>query len=139
MNKEQFLHTKKSLLKKMTQDNYIDGTLKKYDWLISHFEHYCEKHDIAEITLSSSADFIFAKYLSFLDSKNLHDILKATQQTAYDFIDTMKELAPKTVRGYKIQFKFALDWLYDRHYSSFSGGQFLPAIHCEDRNSLISY
>ena len=58
MNKEQFLHTKKSLLKKMAQDNYSDGMLRKYDWLISHFEHYCEKNGIAEITLSSAADFI---------------------------------------------------------------------------------
>lgn len=58
MNKEQFLHTKKSLLEKMTQDNYSDGMLRKYDWLISHFEHYCEKNGIAEITLSSAADFI---------------------------------------------------------------------------------
>lgn len=42
----------------MTQDNYSDGMLRKYDWLISHFEHYCEKNGIAEITLSSAADFI---------------------------------------------------------------------------------
>jgi len=217
MNKEQFLHTKKSLLEKMVQDNYSDGMIKKYDWLIGHFEHYCEKNDVTEITLSTAADFIkecfgfemlasplplqsairypllsffefsqnsnyakrhqppnsvdippcfaplfqeyriyidgcglkrgtrlkrlliFAKYLSFLDSKNLHDTLKATKQTAYDFIGTMKDFAPKTVRGYKIQLKFALNWLYDNHHSSFSGNQLLPAIHCEDRNSLISY
>ena len=31
MNKEQFLHTKKSLLEKMAQDNYSDGMLRKYD------------------------------------------------------------------------------------------------------------
>ena len=217
MNKEQFVHTKKSLLEKMTQDNYSDGILKKYDWIISHFEHYCEKNGIDEMTLSSAADFIkecfgfemlaaplplqsairypllsffefsqngsyakrhqspnsvaippcfdplfqeyriyidgcgfkrgtrlkrlliFAKYLSFLDGKNLHDTLKATEQTAYDFISTMKDLAPKTVRGYKVQLKFALNWLYDNRYSSFSGNQLLPAIHCENRNSLISY
>lgn len=217
MNKEQFLHTKKSLLKKMAQDNYSDGMLKKYDWLISHFEHYCEKNGITEITLSSGADFIkecfgfemlapplplqsairypllsffefsqnstyakrhqcpnsvdiplcfaplfqeyriyidgcglkrgtrlkriliFAKYLSFLDGKNLHDTLNATKQDAYDFIDAMKELAPKTVCGYKAQLKSALDWLYDRHYSSFSRKQLLPAIKCESRNSLTSY
>jgi len=42
----------------MAQDNYSDGMLKKYDWLISHFGHYCEKNGIAEITLSSAADFI---------------------------------------------------------------------------------
>ena len=217
MNKEQFLHTKKSLLEKMTQDNYSDGMLRKYDWLISHFEHYCEKNGIAEITLSSAADFIkecfgfemlaapiplqsairypllsffefsrngsyakrhqtpnsvdippcfsplfeeyriyidgcgfkrgtrlkrlliFAKYLSFLDGINLQDTLNATKQTAYDFISSMKDLAPKTARGYKAQLKSALDWLYDNHYSTFSGNQLLPAIHCEDRSSLISY
>lgn len=217
MNKEQFLHTKKSLLEKMTQDNYSDGMLRKYDWLISHFEHYCEKNGIAEITLSSAADFIkecfgfemlaapiplqsairypllsffefsrngsyakrhqtpnsvdippcfsplfeeyriyidgcgfkrgtrlkrlliFAKYLSFLDGINLQDTLNATKQTAYDFISSMKDLAPKTARGYKAQLKSALDWLYDNHYSTFSGNQLLPAIHGEDRSSLISY
>lgn len=217
MNKEQFLHTKKSLLEKMTQDKYSDGMIRKYDWLISHFEHYCEKNRITEITLSTAADFIkecfgfemldsplplqsairypllsffefsqngsyakrhqspnsvdipphfaplfeeyrtyidgcgfkrgtrlkriliFAKYLSFLDGKNRHDTLKATKQDAYDFIGTMKGFAHKTVRGYKVQLKFALDWLYDNHYSLFSGSQLLPSIHCEDRNSLISY
>ena len=217
MNKKQFLQTKKSLLEKMAQDNYSNGTIRKYDWIISHFEHYCEKNGIDEITLSSAADFIrecfgfemlaahlplqsairypllsffefsqngsyakrhqspssvdippcfgplfqeyrtyidgcgfkrgtrlkrlliFAKYLSFLDGINLQDTLKATKQTAYDFIGTMKDLAPKTVRGYKVQLKFALNWLYDNRYSSFSGNQLLPAIHCKDRNSLISY
>ena len=217
MNKEQFLHTKKSLLEKMTQDNYSDGMLRKYDWLISHFEHYCEKNGIAEITLSSAADFIkecfgfemlaapiplqsairypllsffefsrngsyakrhqtpnsvdippcfsplfeeyriyidgcrfkrgtrlkrlliFAKYLSFLDGINLQDTLNATKQTAHDFISSMKDLAPKTARGYKAQLKSALDWLYDNHYSTFSGNQLLPAIHGKDRSSLISY
>lgn len=217
MNKEQFLNTKKSLLEKMTQDNYSEGMLKKYDWLISHFGHYCEKNVITDITLSAASDFIrecfgfemlapslslqsairypllsffefsqnnryakrhqlpssvdippcfaplfqeysiyidgcgfkrgtrlkrlliFARYLAFLDDKNLHDISKAAKQTAYDFIDQMKNFAPKTARGYKIQFKFALNWLHDNHYSSFSGNQLLPAIHCEDRNSLMSY
>lgn len=217
MNKEQFLYTKKSLLEKMEQDKYSDGMIRKYDWLISHFEHYCEKNGITEITLSTAADFIkecfgfemlasplplqsairypllsffefsqnssyakrhqspnsvgipsyfaplfeeyriymdgcgfkrgtrlkriliFAKYLSFLDGKNLHDTLKATKQDAYDFIGTMNGFAHKTVRGYKVQLKFALDWLYDNHYSPFSGSQLLPSIHCEDRNSLISY
>lgn len=41
--------------------------------------------------------------------------------------------------GYKAQLKSALDWLYDNHYSTFSGNQLLPAIHGEDRSSLISY
>ncbi len=217
MNKQQFLDTKKSLLEKMAQDHYSDGMLKKYDWIISHFEHYCVKNDIAEITLSSAADFmkecfgfemlasplplqsairypllsffefsqnshyakrhqppssveiptcfaplfqeysiyidgcgfkrstrlkrllIFAKYLAFLDDGGLHDTFNATKQTAYDFLSTMKDLAPKTIRGYKVQLRFALDWLYDKHYSSFSGKQLLPTIHCEDRNSLMSY
>ena len=217
MNKEQFLHTKKSLLEKMAQDNYSDGMIKKYDWLISHFGHYCEKNAVAEITLSSAADFIrecfgfemldsplpiqsairypllsffefsrngsyakrhqppnsvdippcfaplfeeyriyidgcglkkgtrlkrlliFAKYLSFLDGINLHDTLDVTKQTAYDFISTMNGFAPKTARGYKVQLKSALNWMYDNRYSSFSGDQLLPVIHCEDRNSLISY
>ena len=58
MNKKQFLQTKKSLLEKMAQDNYSNGTIRKYDWIISHFEHYCEKNGIDEITLSSAADFI---------------------------------------------------------------------------------
>ncbi len=31
----------------------------------------------------------------------------------------MKDLAPKTARGYKAQLKSALDWLYDNHYSTF--------------------
>ena len=51
----------------------------------------------------------------------------------------MKDLAPKTSRGYKAQLKSALDWLYDNRYSTFSGNQLLPAIHGEDRSSLISY
>lgn len=217
MDKKQFLYTKKSLLEKMIQDNYSEGMLKKYDWLISHFEHYCEKNAISEITLSSAADFIadcfgfemsapslplqsairypllsffefsqnnryakrhqlpssvdipscfstlfqeysiyidgcgfkrgtrlkrlliFAKYLAFLDNENLHDIHKATKQAAYGFIGQLKNLAPKTARGYKVQLRFALDWLYANNYSSFSGKQVLPAIHCEDRNSLMSY
>ena len=58
MNKEKFLNTKKPLLKKIAQDNYSDGMLKKYDWLISHFKHYCEKNGIAKITLSSADNFI---------------------------------------------------------------------------------
>ena len=74
-----------------------------------------------------------------LDNENLHDIHKATKQAAYGFIGQLKNLAPKTARGYKVQLRFALDWLYDNNYSSFSGKQVLPAIHCEDRNSLMSY
>ena len=51
----------------------------------------------------------------------------------------MNGFAPKTARGYKVQLKLALNWMYDNRYSSFSGDQLLPVIHCEDRNSLISY
>lgn len=39
---------------------------------------------------------IFARYLVFLNGKNLHDIRNATKRTAYDFIDQMKNFAPKT-------------------------------------------
>jgi integrase len=82
---------------------------------------------------------IFARYVAFLYKKGIYDINDSSKNDAYDFIDSMDSYAPKTLRGYKISFRFALDWLFENKYSKFSGQELLPVIHFENRSVLISY
>jgi integrase len=217
MNKKEFLTVRKKLFEQMQRDNYSTSMLEKNTWILKHFENYCNRQEIEDITLSVAADFtqdcfgfdlfhpevylqsairypiltlfefeksghyakthhrpksveipnnfsvvfheysffiescgikrstrlkrilIFARYVAFLDKKGIQSINDSVQKDAYDFIDSLNSFAPKTIKGYKTTFRFALDWLFENGYSQFSGQQILPAIHSEDRSVLMSY
>ena len=82
---------------------------------------------------------IFARYVKYLDENGLQSTLDATRQDAYGFIKTLESFAPKTLKGYKTNFRFLLDWLYKNGHALFSGHEILEVIHSEDRSVLISY
>lgn len=82
---------------------------------------------------------IFARYVKYLDESGIQSTLNATKQSAYGFIKTLDGFAPKTRKGYKTDFRFLLNWLYQNGHALFSGHEILEVIHSEDRSVLVSY
>ncbi|MDE7247929.1 MAG: hypothetical protein K2N43_08580 [Lachnospiraceae bacterium] len=82
---------------------------------------------------------IFARYVKYLDESGIQSTLDATKQAAFGFIKTLDVFAPKTLKGYKTNFRFLLNWLYKSGHASFSGHEILEIIHSEDRSVLVSY
>lgn len=90
MKTNQILVTSKQLCEKLKQDGYNPTTIETTEWVLKHFNDYCEKKSIVSVNTDIAARFFlecygFNLYKPFLP---VHSTLRRPVLSLLDFYDT---------------------------------------------------
>lgn len=107
-------------------------------------ELFLEYRDIVNATsLSQNSKerklWIFVKYFEYLEQNGILRTTDIQFQTVHEYINSISEFAPETIRCIKTALREIYDWLYSKKYIPFSGQQAFPLIRKDPRNKLLSY
>lgn len=81
----------------------------------------------------------FTKYLEYLETVGLQSVSEIEYNTVHDYIGTLANYAPATIRITRTNLREAYDWMFERKYVPFPGRQMFPVIRKDPRNKLLSY
>ena len=79
------------------------------------------------------------KYLEYLANIGIVRIGDIKFQTVHDYVNSLTDFAPSTIRCIKTNLREAYDWMFEKKYIPYSGRQMFPEIRKDRRNKLLSY
>ena len=106
---------------------------------------YREYRDFLDLTAAVSVKskkrklWVFTKYFEYLESRHRLSTRDILFSDVHDYINTLTDFAPATIRLQKSTLREIYDWLYSKNYVAFSGTQQFPLIRKDTRNKLLSY